>query len=106
MPNGHDKNWVRLCAAIDGFRARHGHWPTRVRAYPIIIEDLHALFTAEDFAQITRRVELVEDDDAPVIAEDDNGNKFNYGTEGFSVARVDTPARELFGVAPIPEEWS
>jgi len=28
MPNGDDKNWVRLCAALDGFFGRYGRWPT------------------------------------------------------------------------------
>src|SRR5262249_16177409 len=49
MPNGHDKNWVRLCAAIDGFRVRYGHWPMRVRIFPISLADIRDhLFTPED----------------------------------------------------------
>jgi hypothetical protein len=69
-----------------------------------MIHELKILFTTEDFAQITRHVELVEDDDASVIAEDDRGNQFNYGTEGFTAARLDVPARDWLGVEPIPEE--
>ena len=46
MPNGHDKNWVRLCGAIEGFRLRYGRWPTEVRIDPICLEDLrHYVFS-------------------------------------------------------------
>jgi hypothetical protein len=31
MPNGIDKNWMRMCAAINGFRARYQRWLVRVR---------------------------------------------------------------------------
>ena len=41
MPNGADKNFVRLCAALNGFRLRYGKWPTRVVIYPISPPRLH-----------------------------------------------------------------
>ena len=40
MPNGDDKNWVRNCSAIDGFRARYNHWPSSVRLPPDYFENV------------------------------------------------------------------
>ncbi len=34
MPKGNDRNWLRFCAAIDGFRCVFGRWPVRVRPFP------------------------------------------------------------------------
>jgi hypothetical protein len=31
VPNGYDRDWVRFCMAVRGFRAKHGRWPTRMR---------------------------------------------------------------------------
>jgi hypothetical protein len=56
MPNGHDKNWNRLCAAIDGFRSHYGRWPSRVRIMEVSLRDFDFLFTPADLAQITSKV--------------------------------------------------
>ncbi|HEY7240434.1 MAG TPA: hypothetical protein VH600_14765 [Burkholderiales bacterium] len=105
MPNGHDKNWVRLCAAIDGFRIRHGHWPIRVRMYPRSLEDLREhVFSRAAFAKIEGKVKLVADD-APMIAEDDTGAQYNYGKEGFPEKRPTPNAAEWLGVKPKPGEY-
>jgi hypothetical protein len=105
MPNGHDKNWIRLLAAIDGFRVRHGHWPSRVRAFPGLLEDLRGLFAPDDFAQITSKIKFVADD-APVIAEDESGATYSYGQDGFPDERPSPTAAEWFGVEPQPDDDS
>jgi hypothetical protein len=104
MPNGHDKNWMRLCAAIDGFRSRYGRWPARVRMHEMSLRDFDFLFTREDLARITAKVVLIPDE-APMIAEDDSG-AYNYGEEGFPERAPDISAAAWFGVRPKPEsEW-
>jgi hypothetical protein len=40
MPNCDNKNFIRLCGAIDGFKQRHRKWPTRVVAYSACVDDL------------------------------------------------------------------
>jgi hypothetical protein len=98
MPNGHDRNWIRLCGAIDGFRARYGRWPTRVRVFPAALIDLRDfLFAPDDFARITAKVALIADE-APMIAEDDSGAKYNYGEEGFPRERPTPSAADWLGV--------
>jgi hypothetical protein len=81
MPNGDDKNWCRLCVTIDGFRSRHGRWPSHVRLPQICIGDLRRLFSPEDFAKINRKVLLIADERLVFVAEDDTGLRFAYGEE-------------------------
>ena len=79
MPNSHDKNWIRLCGAIDGFRVRYGHWPTRVRVLPGSLADLRDhLFAPGDYARIVEKVKLIADR-VPMVAEDDEGRSYNLG---------------------------
>lgn len=103
MPNGGDKNFVRLCAALDGFRQRHGRWPTRVVAYPAALEDLrqHVLGRAA-FDAVTMKVALVEGN-AGFRAEDDRGDSYDYGREGFPESRPNPSAAEWLGVHPGPD---
>lgn len=103
MPNGHDKNWFRLCGAINGFRVRYGRWPTRVRLFPVSLEDLRSIFSQEDLARIVSLVKLVADE-APFVAEDETGANYNYGVEGFPKVRPTPSAQEWLGVHPKPEE--
>jgi hypothetical protein len=103
MPNGHDKNWMRLCGALDGFRSRYGRWPTRVRMHEGTLRDLDSLFTKEDLARIRERLALVPDE-ASIIAEDDSGAQYNYGQEGFPKRGPDIRAADWLGVSPKPEQ--
>jgi hypothetical protein len=102
MPNGYDKNWVRLCAALDGFFVRYGRWPTRVRLFPGALENLRTdVLDPDAFATVTSKVELVPDE-ASMLAEDDEGRAYDYGKEGFPPRSPDLPAREWLGVHPDP----
>jgi hypothetical protein len=69
-----------------------------VRLFPGALANIRDhLLTPEGFAQVMSRVELVPDDDAPMIAEDDGGLQYNYGQSGFSATPPDTSAVEWFG---------
>jgi hypothetical protein len=84
MPNGHDKNWVRLRAAVAGFYLQHRHWPKRVRIRPAAIENLRSdLFSEKAFSKLAEKLTLVPDEQGTFVAEDDDG-RYNYGTEGFA----------------------
>lgn len=108
MPNGADKNWVRVCAAIDGFRQRYGRWPKRVRVMPVSFVDLvsHVL-TPLGFALVSSFVELVPEDGAAMIAEDGMGAEYNYGELGFTKDELKPSTRDWFGEAILRSdmEW-
>jgi hypothetical protein len=100
MPNGHGTNWVRVCAAIDGFRVRYGRWPKRVLLMPIAFVDLASdVLTPLGFALVSSVVELVPEEDAEMIAEDDSDAEYNYGHDGFPEGECDPPTRDWFGQA-------
>jgi hypothetical protein len=102
MPNGDDKNWVRVCAAIDGFRVRYGRWPNRVRVMPVTFDDLVAhVLTPIGFALVSSYVELVPEEEAEMIAEGGSGAEYSYGREGFPEGDVEPPTRAWFGEAVL-----
>jgi len=101
MPNGNDRNWVRLRAALEGFFVKHGHWPSRVRLHRDTLEDLKShLFTPESWTRLSEKLEFLADEDAPIVAEDAAGSSYSYGREGFPDRRPPQSAEEWLGVAP------
>jgi hypothetical protein len=93
MPNGGDRNFIRLCAAIDGYRLRYGAWPTSVRLSLSAIEDLrdHVLGKAA-FEKAEIRIRFISD-----------YASYNYGKEGFPNRILDISAKEWLGISPLPE---
>lgn len=82
MPNGGDKNLVRLYEVVNGFRGKHSLWPTRARMPAACLEDLrdHVL-TSDGWKSLNSRLELVTDDDR-FAAEDDEGRQYVYLSSG------------------------
>lgn len=105
MPNGHDKNWVRVCGAVDGFRQRFGRWPVRVRVMPGAIVDLvDSILTPAGFAVVNSKFELVAEEDAEMTAEGPDDETYCYGTEGFPTEDVRPSTFEYFGQAILRPE--
>jgi hypothetical protein len=103
MPNGGDKNFVRLCGALDGFKVRYGRWPIRVVIYPMSLDDLREhVLSPEAFATVMQKVRLVEGD-AGFQAEDGEGNVYDYANEGFPESRPNPTAEEWLGVRVNPD---
>ena len=104
MPNGHDKNWVRLCGALDGFYVRFGHWPKTVKIAPVSLEDIRDnLFTPNEYAKINAKVALLAEANSngtSFIAEDGSGRAYDYSTEGFPDRRPNPSAAEWLDVEP------
>jgi hypothetical protein len=61
------------------------------------------IFNASSLATIESKLVLVEAD-VPIVTEDDNGNQYSYGDEGFPTTRPRTSAAEWLGVSPDCEE--
>ena len=102
MPNGVDKNWMRFCAAVDGFFLEFGYWPTRVRAFPDALANLRSLFRSESFDRITAKLELVPGG-SPFVVEDEEGHAYSYGDRGFPASQPRPHAEEWLGVHPDAE---
>jgi hypothetical protein len=101
VPNGADKNWVRLRGALEGFFVTHGHWPTRVRLWPVILDNLrNDLFTPAAWERVVAHLEFVPDDSAPIVAEDAQGRLYSYGEQGFPEQDPPVRAEEWLGTEP------
>lgn len=105
MPNGHGRNWVRVCAAVDGYRQRYGRWPVRVRIAPQALADLaDHILTPEGLAVVNEKIQLIAEEDAEMIAEGPNGETYCYGNEGFPTEDIRPSAEEHFGRAILRPE--
>ena len=92
MPNGDDKNWVRLCIAVEGFRARYQKWPETALLSKGLAENIKRMFKPLDYEAVLTKLEIVEVEDAYHIElVDKAGNSFKYGKNGIS-SQVGMPA--------------
>jgi len=99
MVNGFDKNWARVLWTIEGFRARYSRWPTRLRVFPQILEDLRSsVFSQQTFSLLQEKMKLVPGDKAPMVAADEDGNTYRY--EGVPQQRSGESAQDWLGVVP------
>lgn len=91
----HGGNFVRTLQALDGFRATHGCWPTRLQMSPACLADLavHHL-TPLGFYRLQSKVRLEISDESQLIARDESGRCFDYGRHGWDVKNMGQPARE------------
>ena len=58
MPNGVDKNLVRLAVASAVYRQRFREWPTEARLEPIILWDLAQILDVPNFETLATRLRL------------------------------------------------
>jgi hypothetical protein len=86
--------------AIDGFRVRYSRWSVRARMFPAAPDNIRQhILSPLGFALVTSVVELVAEDNAPMIAEGQAGELYSYGQDGFPTPEPDVPAVVWFGRA-------
>ena len=100
MPNGATKNWTRLCVTIDGFRACHKSWPSRIHIGKIEYSSLKEVFLPETFNLLERKLEFFIEQELGMSAVDGRGRKFDYGESGFPSTSPGISASEWLGVGP------
>ncbi len=102
MPNGHDKNFVRLAVTVAGFREKFGRWPEQVHIMRVCFEDLEGLFTPDDYAALMKTARLMpsDSDEFTFRAEDASGNRFDYGDRAAGDSQEEAYA--WLGVEPVP----
>ena len=99
MPNGESKNWIRMCAAINGYQARYNEWPKKVRVPKFFSEELERVATQEQLNKLASKIELIADD-SEFVAEGDNNESYNYSREGFPDKQPDISAQDWIGFMP------
>ena len=75
----------------------------------IILDDLEQMvFTLESMVKLREKITLSVKD-MPIVAQDDRGNEYCYGDEGFPRKRPKADARAWLGVEPdspvLELEW-
>jgi len=85
MPSGEDRNWVRLCIAVDGFRARYQKWPETALLSKGTAEDIKSLFKPLTYQAVLTKLEIVEVEDGITSNElTKRGTASNMGKSGIS----------------------
>ena len=99
MPNGEDRNWSRLCIAVNGFRARYQKWPETALLSKDMAEDIKGLFKHLTWEAVLTKLEIVVvDDPYHIELVDKAGNSFKYGEEWDF--EQDGDVDSWFGVTP------
>lgn len=75
---------IRTLEAIKTFKVKFNHWPTILKMSKESINPLkeHHL-TQSGFDILSSKIKIIEIADEKIIAEDDQGNQIDYGTEGW-----------------------
>jgi len=89
-----------------GFWVLFGHWPNRLRLFPDAIEGVRGLFTETSLRLLESRLQFVPDEDAAMVAEDESGHWYSYGStatyssEPLPDRRPRESAQDRLGVSP------
>jgi hypothetical protein len=103
MPNGFDRNWVRVRAAIHGYRIRHAKWPIEIHVSEGVFRDLQDnVFLPKTFSKVKRKLIFILDGKA-IVAENGEGLCYSYGDEGFPKMDSKIDAEKWLGVNPDRE---
>lgn len=107
MPNGVDKNLVRLAIACAAFRLHHGTWPTEARVAPIVLWDFGQLLDPENFERLCKKLRLRTTQRAQIVVGNASAHldydKIDQAGVGPVDPRLTTEAYEWFGVRVRPE---
>ncbi|WP_405279070.1 hypothetical protein [Gaopeijia maritima] len=104
VPNGIDKNLVRLTLVVDAFRQQFGRWPRRVVLHAALRDDIRRLLSDQQMTVLESRLELVVGD-AAFRAEDDDGHWLHYGEGTSNAGRVDPHSVGPSSTHPPADVW-
>jgi hypothetical protein len=99
MPNGANKNLVRIQLACAAYRERYGEWPSECRLHPIGLQDVAHVLDAENFKRLVAHLRLRTKDRMDVSVGGARGvieySKLDAGSIDEQVVKL---AREWLGV--------
>jgi hypothetical protein len=100
MPNGSDKNWIRLRVTANGFFCRHGQWPSEI----YVPEDCYrnfeeALFMPETWAKVQAKIRVIPSD-LLFVATNKQGGRFTYGERSGTGYELGQDFEEWIGLRP------
>ena len=91
--------WLMFINAISGFYSQFKSWPTRIIINEKVLADLRENFiTPNALSKIERKVEIIPTDHEVILAENDEGQTFLYGSLLTEIS--DISAEKWLGVVP------
>jgi hypothetical protein len=103
MPNGHNRDWIRVCGAVDGFFSTFGRWPTHVEMPSDDCDALERSFEPRDWHVLNSKLRIVRAENSLIVAGDGAGNSYSYGELGFPAVSPVPDAPTWLGVWPKPD---
>lgn len=103
MPNGVDKNLVRLAIACASYRQLHGDWPTEARVAPIVLWDFGQLLDPENFERLCTRLRFRTTTNAHIAVGTSKAHVVYGTTSHGGDSRVFDEAWAWLGVRVRPE---
>jgi hypothetical protein len=98
MPNGDDRDLIRMLSTIGGFRILYGRWPKCLRLEPCVIRDLNHFLSQEELSSLNDKIQIVPLDDEDFIAEDDEGHSYSLMEYGHPLTYPDIDPAEWLGL--------
>jgi hypothetical protein len=89
---------VRVLEALNGFKAKHGSWPTELLISRVTLSNLKEHHLTElGFTLLENKVRLLGAGDYKLVSRDDSGRTFDYDSEVRSGSRPEEPAEVWLG---------
>ena len=86
---------ARILGAVEGFYVAYGCWPSTIRVSTSYIQHLrNDALPPETLLKVTEKLALIPDESATVVAEDANGQRYDYGLSGFPKTKPPVRARD------------
>lgn len=91
---------VRVLEAINGFKSKHGFWPSEMH---INSETLKALsevhLTKDGLRKLSGFLSILANDEVGIVTKGPDGSYFDYGVEGWQSSPPEVKVEELLGFA-------
>lgn len=100
MPNGEDRNVVRLTVACAQYRDRFDEWPAQIAIDPGVLWNIAMVLGSERFSRVCQRVDLCSTagEWAPYICVEGSAGRLVYGEEEGPSRDSQDRAAEWLGV--------
>lgn len=90
---------VRVFEAINGFKSKHGFWPSEIVINSETLDVLkNVCFTKDGFQKFSGFLKITPTQEVVIITNGPNNSSFDYGSEGWQYSRPEMTVEELLGM--------
>jgi len=103
MPNGDDRNWIRLLSVCADYRTSFDEWPARVEVLPAIRDDLQWVLGSDAFDRLSSRLEVRANPAVDYLLAVGARGSVGYAGAGIISAAIRAETAAWLGEQPRPE---